>query len=289
MVHSGRGFGIAAAVPAEVVRAAAAEAEALGYDTFWVNDTPNGDGLTALAEAAAVTSVIRLGVGVIPLSRRSPESIIAQIRGVDRTADHEGTVGERIEVKGRPEPLTGLQLPLDRLWLGIGSGSAPYALGRVRAGVRALEDALDTSVFIAALGPRMSRLGGEVADGVLFNWLTPDFAQQAIEWVKGGARDADRSTPTICAYVRCALGEASSNRLRVEAERYAAVPSYADHFARMGVDPRDTAVAARTAEDLKRGLDAWDGVLDEVVVRAITARDTLEETLALVRAAAPLG
>jgi hypothetical protein len=32
---------------------------------------------------------------------------------------------------------------------------------------------------------------------------------------------------------------------------------------------------------------AWQGAVDEVVFRAITAKDTAEETLALVRAAAP--
>ena len=289
MVGTRRGFGIAAAVPAEVVRAAASEAESLGYDSLWVNDTPNGDGLSALAEAAAVTTVIRLGVGVIPLSRRSPESIIAQIRGAGRSGDHEGDAGTGIRARGDSAPAAGLNLPLDRLMLGIGSGSAPYALGRVRAGVRTLKEALDTSVFIAALGPRMSRLAGEEADGVLFNWLTAGFAREAVEWVRSGARDAGRATPTLSAYVRCALGEASARRLTVEAGHYAAVPSYAAHFERMGVSPVGTAIAAGTPEELRRGLAAWDGVLDEVVVRAITPHDTLDETLALVRAAAPLG
>ncbi|HUZ03326.1 MAG TPA: LLM class flavin-dependent oxidoreductase [Thermomicrobiaceae bacterium] len=289
MVGTRRGFGIAAAVPAEVVRAAASEAESLGYDSFWVNDTPNGDGLTALAEAAQVTSVIQLGVGVIPLSRRSPGSIIAQIRGAERSGDHEGVVGGRVEAHDRQVPLTGLELPLDRLLLGIGSGSAPYALGRVRAGVRTLKDALDVSVFVAALGPKMSRLAGAEADGVLFNWLTPDFAREAVEWVKGGAQNTGRSVPTLSAYVRCALGEPATIRLAEEAARYGAVPAYAEHFVRMGVSPIDTAITAGTPERLRSELAAWDGVLDEVVVRAITPRDTLDETLALLRAAAPHG
>jgi len=70
-----RGFGLAAAVSHEVIRAAASACEALGYRTFWVNDTPDGDGLAALAAAASVTSRIALGVGVLPLSRWTPERI----------------------------------------------------------------------------------------------------------------------------------------------------------------------------------------------------------------------
>ncbi len=35
-----RGFGVAGALPLEIVRVLASAAEAAGYHTFWVNDTP---------------------------------------------------------------------------------------------------------------------------------------------------------------------------------------------------------------------------------------------------------
>jgi hypothetical protein len=40
-----------------------------------------------------------------------------------------------------------------------------------------------------------------------------------------------------------------------------------------------------TPEDIQRGLAAWDGVVDEVVVRAVVTRDTIEEVINIVRAA----
>ena len=58
-----RGFGITGGLAPDIVRAIAPEAEARGYATFWANDTPGRDGLATLAEAAAVTSRIGLGVG----------------------------------------------------------------------------------------------------------------------------------------------------------------------------------------------------------------------------------
>ena len=72
-----RGFGVAGALPHDVIRALAAAAEAAGYHTFWVNDTPHGDGLASLRAAAEVTSEILLGVGVIPLDRQ-PADVIAR-------------------------------------------------------------------------------------------------------------------------------------------------------------------------------------------------------------------
>ncbi len=261
---------MAAAISPEVIRAAAQLAESLGYHSFWVNDTPNGDGLEALAEAASVTTSIKLGVGVIPLSRRPADQIVRQLRAMD------GSQGDAV------------RLPLDRLWLGVGSGAGGTgAMRRVRDGLDMLNRDANTTVFISALGPRMSRLAGEMSDGVLFNWLTPEFANTANEWVREGARNASRDVPVLASYVRVSLGEAGAARFTQEANRYGGIPQYADHFARMGVAPVETGITGNVADDIKHGLEHWNGVLDELVVRSITPNDTLEETLALVRAGAP--
>ncbi len=269
MPESQRGFGVAAAISPEVIRAAAQLAESLGYHSFWVNDTPNGDGLEALAEAASVTHGIMLGVGVIPLSRKPAEEIVRQLRSMD------GSHGPT-------------RLPLERLWLGVGSGAGGKgAMQRTRDGLTILNRDANCAVFISALGPRMSHFAGEAADGVLFNWLTPGFAETANDWVREGARQAVREVPVLASYVRAALGEAGAKRLTEEANRYGGIPQYADHFKRMGVEPVETGIRGETAEDIQRGLEPWNGVLDEAVVRSITPNDSLEETLALVRAAAP--
>lgn len=244
----------------EVIRAAAREAEGLGYTSFWVNHPGAVDGLAALALAASETRRIELGVGVIPLHTRGPESIVEGVRGNG--------------------------LPLDRLLLGVGSAN-PGALARVRAGIAALRAALPTRLVVAALGPQMCRLAGELADGVLFNWLTPEHARRSADAVRAGAAAAGRRPPKLFAYVRVALGAGARDRLEQEAARYAAIPQYASHFTRMGVPPTDTAIVAEDAGAIPAALGPWAGVVDEVVLRAITGRDTVEEHVALVRAATP--
>jgi alkanesulfonate monooxygenase SsuD/methylene tetrahydromethanopterin reductase-like flavin-dependent oxidoreductase (luciferase family) len=256
----GRGFALFAGTTADIIRATAREAEALGYTSFWVNHPGPTDGLVSLALAAAETRRIELGIGVIPLHTRGPENIVA---GVRATA-----------------------LPLDRLLLGVGSPN-PGSLARVRAGIGAIRSELSTRVVVAALGPNMCRLAGELADGVLFNWLTREHARVSADWVRAGATAAGRQPPKLCAYVRVALGPAAAERLAEESARYAAIPAYAAHFARMGVKPADTAVAAPTADALAAALGRWQAVIDEVVVRAVTGQDTVEEHLTLVRAARP--
>jgi len=253
-----RGIAVYAGIPPEVIRAAAREAEALGYRSFWVNHPPAADGLAALA-AAGESRRLELGVGVIPLQSRAPQSIVDGVR-----AD---------------------ALPLDRLLLGVGSAGAG-AMRRVRDGVAALRS-LGCRIMVAALGPKMCRLGGEVADGVLLNWLTPAHARRSAAWVREGAAAAGRRPPRVMAYVRVAIGAAARERLRGEAARYGAIPAYAANFQRMGASPMDTCIAVDEPAGVPAALAAWDGVLDDLVIRIIPAADTAEDHLAVVRAARP--
>jgi len=253
----GKGFAVFAGVSPEIIRACAREAEERGLTSFWVNHPGPVDGLGSLAHAAAETRRLDLGVGVIPLHTRGPESIVDGVR------QH--------------------GLPPARLLLGVGSPN-PQALARVRDGVAAIRKSLSTRVIVAALGPKMCELSGRVADGVLFNWLTPEYARRSAELVAAGARAAGRSVPRTYAYVRVALGGAAAERLDDEGGRYAAIPAYAAHFERMGVKPVDTAIAATSPEGIRTALAAWRGAVDEVVLRAIVAKDTVDDHLALLRA-----
>jgi alkanesulfonate monooxygenase SsuD/methylene tetrahydromethanopterin reductase-like flavin-dependent oxidoreductase (luciferase family) len=253
-----KGFAVFAGVSPEIIRASAREAEALGYRSFWVNHPGPVDGLGALSAAAAETRRAELGVGVIPLHTRGPESIAEGARSHG--------------------------LPAARLLLGVGSPN-PQALKRVRDGVAALRAQVSTRIIVAALGPKMCALAGEVADGVLFNWLTPEYARRSAELVRAGAVAAKRPMPRLYAYVRVALG-AAADRLAEEGARYDAIAAYHAHFVRMGVKPVDTAIAAASPDGVKTALRAWEGAVDEVVLRAITPKDTVEDHVALVRAGA---
>src|ERR1043166_100377 len=255
-----RGFAVAANVKNEVIAATAREAEGAGYTSFWVNHPGPFDGLASVGIAARESRRLALGIGVIPLHTRGPQSIAEGVR------TH--------------------AVPLDRLWLGVGSPN-PKALDRVREGVAALRKDVHCKLVVAALGPNMCRLAGEIADGVLFNWLTPEYAKRSAELVREGAAAAKRKTPVTYAYVRLAMGAAGLARLDDEGGRYAGIPAYAAHFERMGVKPVDTAVAGQAPADIRAGLAKWKGAGDEGGLRAITGRDTLEETLELVRVAKP--
>jgi alkanesulfonate monooxygenase SsuD/methylene tetrahydromethanopterin reductase-like flavin-dependent oxidoreductase (luciferase family) len=255
------GYGVAGGLDESIVRVIARQAEEFGYTTFWANDTPRGDGLATLAVAASVTSTIRLGVGVIPLDRRNAENIARSVKE--------------------------LGLPVDRLTIGVGSGGASGGLAIVRDGAVAVRESTGARVVVGALGPRMTALAGEVVDGVLLNWLTPGQATRSCAIARGAAHEVGRPEPWLYGYVRTALGAAAGERLATEANRYGSIPAYAAHFARMGVQAIDTAVAGDEPEAIRNGLAPFAAVLDETVVRAITASESVEAYGELLRAAAP--
>jgi alkanesulfonate monooxygenase SsuD/methylene tetrahydromethanopterin reductase-like flavin-dependent oxidoreductase (luciferase family) len=252
-----RGFGVAAAISPNLLEPLAAAAEDSGYSTLWVNDTPDGDGLEALERAAAATNRIRLGVGAIPLDRQSPEDIARSVRN--------------------------LTLPTDRLIIGIAAGGVySGSLDIVERGILETQTLTGAAVAVGALGMKMIELAGRRADGVILNWLTPEWAKQSAQ----AARLLDRPSPLeIIGYVRSALEE-SRARLSAEAERYASVPAYGRHFRRMGVAAIDTCVIG-SRETIAAELSGYEDVLDETVIRAIVLEETLESYLDVLHAGRP--
>jgi len=227
-----QGFALFAGISTDVIKAAAREAEARGYASFWVNHPGPIDGLAALGAAAGETRRVALGIGVIPLNTRGPASIVE---------------GVRVNA-----------LPLERLLLGVGSPN-PGALGRVRAGVRELRGGLSTRIVVAALGPKMCELAGEVADGVLLNYLPASHVPWSVEQVRKGG-DA-----TIYAYVHAGVCEREDGiaLARRDLFSYAVVDSYARNFERAGFADEVAEIRARHAERDREG--ALAAVSDRMV------------------------
>jgi hypothetical protein len=156
--------------------------------------------------------------------------------------------------------------------LGIGSGQAQRgALALVRDAAAELRAALTAPILVGALGPKMRGVGVAHADGVLLSWLPPADARAQSSEAHAAAPDTH-----VALYVRAALDPAAHERLQTETARYASFPSYAANFARLGIDPDDTVLDA-AAHDIAARLDDYRGGVDEVVLRAITVGDSLED------------
>ena len=258
-----RGLGITAGLEAGLVRELAARCEQLGYHSLWSNDEPAASGLETLAHAAAAAPGIELGVGVLPLDRHEPARIAIEI---DR-----------------------LGLDPAKLWIGIGSGQLRPQIDLLRRAVAELRETVPrgTRIAVAAMRPRLCRLGGAVADGVLLNWMLPDQLAEARRWVREGAHEAGRAAPIVASYVRVAVGPGSLQRLRDDERHYRNINvNHRKHFAAMNVPLGSVGVAASTRPEVRARLAAYRSALDLPIVRVLANPDTTS-LAAVADAAAP--
>lgn len=259
------GFAFDAALGPELAAAVAPEVEGLGYASLWTNDIPNAAGLPVATAAQRASARIPVGVGVIACSLRPPTEIAAGVAE--------------------------LGLDLRRAVLGIGSGRAGHPVTAVRGAVAELRRLLrpGSVVAVAALGPRMCRLAGEIADVVLLNWMTPERIHWARERVREGEERAGRrpGSVVVASYVRVAVGRDAPARLADAADRYRGSPAYARSFAAMAVDPGTVGIAVADAAGARSALEPYREVLDETVVRALPVFPTAESVLEIARATRP--
>lgn len=279
----GAGFTIRDPLPWSEVAAIAREGERLGYEAVFLPETGARDTLAALVGLAGETSRLLLGAGVIPIRSRTPEL----------AAMAAATVQERSG---------------GRHVLGVGTGgAAPGALDRLRTYLIDVRDRLreirlplpaPVPIWIAALGPRATRLAGEVADGVILNWCTPERVAEARAAIREAATAAGRDPEacTISVYVRGAFAERAGESLLVAASEYVSYPAYARQFRRMGVDPTAEAVVEAVClpgdpAAARVRLQAYrDAGADLPVVYSVLAGDDgREASLAVLAALAPGG
>ena len=238
------------------------EVETLGYDELWVNDTRRGDGLETLGAIAASTAWLALGVGVVALSEHDASAVARRVLDAE--------------------------IPAGRLTVGVGSG-ASRSLDLVRLGVAELRLLLpDHAIAVAAVGPRMARLAGEIADAVVANWALPDRLAELRALVAEGAGSVGRPPPRVVAYVRTALGPGATGRLREEMDRYGRLaPHYARAFAEQPGTTVGIALESADAAEMAAALQPYRTAVDTLVVRGLPRADAVDAWLEIARAAAP--
>ncbi len=243
---SARGFGVAAGLDPAVATQLAGRCEELGYTSIWSNDHPAASGIETLADFAAGSAALQLGVAVLALDRHSPEQIDAEIsaRGLDRS----------------------------RLLIGVGAGFSKRPLTRMREAHDELRERIPgVRLVLAAMGPKMCALAGARYDGAFFNWMTPEFAAAARERVAAGAAEAGREPPRVYGYVRTSVGADAETRLAKEEGFYRDLhDGYRSHFERLDEPPGTVGVAAEDPAGADERLGAY-AALDTVVVRGLAS------------------
>jgi F420-dependent oxidoreductase-like protein len=206
--------------------AAAREAEALGYDSVWTAEAYGSDAATVLAWLAASTKRIKLGAAVFQMPGRTPAMTAMTAATIDQLSQGRlilglGSSGPQV-AEGWHGQRFGRQLQRTREYVEV----VRLALSRERLAYRGetLELPLPDGpgkalkltiapyqeripIYLAAIGPRNTALAGEIADGWIPTFFSPEHVGLFREHLSEGAVRSGRSlddleiAPTVNAFV----------------------------------------------------------------------------------------
>jgi probable F420-dependent oxidoreductase len=234
--------------PAPSVVELAELAEARGFTAFWEGEANNMDPMVLLSAIAARTRTLQLGTAIYHVFGRSPVTL-----GIQAATLNDLSGGRFLLGLGPSNPRiaswhgAGFDRPLRRVreYVAIVQGvergekveyhGETYSTSGFRLSWRPRYPA--SPLYLAALGPQMLRLAGQLARGVIVNMADPPQLRKLIGGIRAGAEEAGRDPKEveIVVKVRCALN-ADREAAKVPLRKVLTFYSLADFYRRMLAD-----------------------------------------------------
>jgi F420-dependent oxidoreductase-like protein len=188
------------------------EAEAAGYDSVWAAEAYGSDAATVLAWLAAQTERIKLGSAIFQMPARSPAMTAMTAATLDQLSGGRmllgiGTSGPQV-AEGWHGQRFGKQLQRTREYVEIlrralarerlAYDGEAYQLPLPDGPGKALKLTIAPvqermPIYIASIGPKNTQLTGEIADGWLPIFFSPEHVGQSRELLDEGAARAGRT------------------------------------------------------------------------------------------------
>lgn len=188
-------------------------AEEKGFEAVWQAESRLvRDAIVPMAAFAAVTSKIKIGSGVInnwtrnigllaatflTLDDLAPDRIICGIGAWwDPLAQNVG-ITRRKPLKAMRETIEVMRRLLNMENVTF-SGEFHQVTGIELDVVHGRREPRNVPIYIGATGPKMLELTGEIADGVVLNYMvSPEYNERAMDRLEAGARKAGRSVDDL--------------------------------------------------------------------------------------------
>ncbi len=194
----------------------AASAEQLGYSEFWSSEVSGLDAFTPLAAVALRTSAMRVGVGIAPVFTRPPALMAMTSAAVQQLSQGRFVLGLGSSTSAIVSdwmdckfslPATRVRETVEALRLILGGGRVYYEGTTLHVrGFRLDLAPIDVPIMVGALGPKMVRLAGDIADGVLLTFLTPDGSATVLDDYWKGVAASGRSHEDVEVVTRYWVG-----------------------------------------------------------------------------------
>lgn len=240
----------------------ARSAEAQGYSSIWTVEATGTDAFSLLGAVAHAAPGIDLATGIIPIQLRAPTLVAMTAATLQSLSDDRDVlVGLGVSAPGilrqHGEPPPDRPIAMMREYVALLreclSGESVtfegdfWQVRRFRLAMRLGERR--PKIVLAALNPQMLRLAGEVADGVLLNYLPASHVPNVVAEVRKGGE-----AQIIC-YVHAAAGdlERSARSAQRDLLSYALADGYANAFRAAGFGDEVDEARARQSERDREG------------------------------------
>ena len=190
-------------------RRVAERVEALGYDRVWIADTGAGpDAFVVGAAVATCTTRLRIGTAVIPVYTRTPSVMAAGAGSLAQLAAGRVVLGIGASSETIVDTWGGVPFsrPLNRIRETVGVLRSMLAGERVTFEGRTIRTRgfrlvspppRPVPIYLAALMPPMLELAGEIADGVILNFMPVEAVPRMLEHIRRGAERAGRDASQL--------------------------------------------------------------------------------------------
>ena len=194
------------------------EAEELGYTDLWSFETAGIDGFSPLVYAAAFAQRARLGTAIVSAYTRGPSTLAMSAAAVEQAAPGRFVLGigsstEAIVTgwNGIPfsRPVSTVRETIRRVRQALNGERMALSEGARGAFKLDARPSTPVPIYGGALRAGMLRMVGEVADGVVINFLPPSAVPTVIAELRAGASAAGRdpdALDVVCRHMLCADG-----------------------------------------------------------------------------------
>ena len=216
------------------------DAESDGFDSYWTPQVMGIDALTVIALAGQKTVRVQMGTAVVPTFARHPLALAQQ--ALTANAATGGRLNLGIGLSHQPVVEGRLGLSFDRPalhmreYLTVLGGLVHDGRADFSGELFEVNTALETSsapsmpILVAALGPRMLRVAGELADGSVTWMVGPKTLEtHIVPRITHAAGSAGRPAPRVCVGVPIAATDdpdAAGREAASRFKRYGSLPSY---------------------------------------------------------------
>jgi probable F420-dependent oxidoreductase len=259
-------------------------ADRAGYTDAWSYESYTTDAFAPVAAAAMLTDKMKFGCAIVPVFTRPAPLIAMSTVTTNQLAGGRFVLGLGIstpaiveQFMGVPfnKPVTQMRETVEALRAIFRGEKVTVSGKKVKFNNFRLDVPMDypPKIYLGAQGAKMLRLAGEIGDGVIVNFITPETLPKMLDHTREGMRAVGKDPATLDVVARLFIAvdedeDVVRSLFKRSLTAYVTAPGYNQFFREIGYEAEAaTAMEAWNAGDRKKALESIpDGMVEKIFI-----------------------